>query len=183
MYSVRGRACMLSCSVVSDFLTPQTVACQAPLSMGFSSKNTEVVCNFLLQRIFPTQGSNPSLLHLLHCQVDSLLLNHLGSLQRARYEIFYTLQDFWYLLKILNSTFAVQKQSQTLSKKNGHCYLLKKNYLPKKMILGEIFYNSVFCTSSRKRHWEDVYRSSLYDTEIKDIPEQGDLPTYLSNKQ
>ena len=39
------------------------------------------------------------------------------------------------------------------------------------MILGEIFYNSVFCTSSRKRHWEDVYRSSLYGTEIKDIPE------------
>ena len=39
-------------------------------------KNTGVGCHFLLQEIFPTQGSNP---HLLHWQVDSLLLCHLGS--------------------------------------------------------------------------------------------------------
>ena len=30
-------------------------------------------CHFLLQGIFPTQGLNPCLLHLLHCQADSLL--------------------------------------------------------------------------------------------------------------
>ena len=36
--------------------------------------------NFLLQGIFLTQGSNLSLLHLLHWQVDSLSLSHLGSL-------------------------------------------------------------------------------------------------------
>ena len=35
-------------------------------------------CHFLLQGVFPTQGSNPSLLCLLHWQVDSLLLSHLG---------------------------------------------------------------------------------------------------------
>ena len=35
-----------------------TVALQAPLSMGFSSKNTGVGCRFLLQGIFLTQGSN-----------------------------------------------------------------------------------------------------------------------------
>ena len=35
-----------------------TVARQAPLSMGFSSKNTGVGCRFLLQGIFLTQGSN-----------------------------------------------------------------------------------------------------------------------------
>ena len=29
-------------------------------------------CHFLLQEIFPTQGSNPCLLHLLHWQADSL---------------------------------------------------------------------------------------------------------------
>ena len=29
----------------------------------FPGKNTGVVCHFLLQAIFPTQGSNPSLLH------------------------------------------------------------------------------------------------------------------------
>ena len=31
-------------------------------------------CHFLLQGIFPTQRSNPQLLHLLHCQVGSLPL-------------------------------------------------------------------------------------------------------------
>ena len=43
--------------------------------MGFfSGKNTGVGCYFLLQEIFPTQGSNPGLLHLLHWQADSLPL-------------------------------------------------------------------------------------------------------------
>ena len=37
-------------------------------------------CHFLLQGIFPIQGSNPRLLLLLHWQVDSLPLSHLGSL-------------------------------------------------------------------------------------------------------
>ena len=39
------------------FATLLTIACQA-LSMGFSGKNTVVGCPFLLQGIFPTQGSN-----------------------------------------------------------------------------------------------------------------------------
>ena len=34
-------------------------------------KNTGVGCHFLLQRIFPTQESNPYLLRLLHWQADS----------------------------------------------------------------------------------------------------------------
>ena len=33
----------------------------------FPGKNTRVGCHFLLQGIFPTQGLNPHLLHLLHC--------------------------------------------------------------------------------------------------------------------
>ena len=37
-------------------------------------KNTGVGCHALLQGIFPTQGSNPHLLHLLHCQAGSLPL-------------------------------------------------------------------------------------------------------------
>ena len=45
----------------------------------FSSKNTGVGCYFLLQGIFPTQGSNLGLLHLLHWQADSLPLSHQGS--------------------------------------------------------------------------------------------------------
>ena len=41
-----------------------TLACQGPLSMGFSGKDTEFGCHALLQGIFPTQGSNQCLLHL-----------------------------------------------------------------------------------------------------------------------
>ena len=43
-------------------------------------ENTEVGCHFLLQVIFPSQGSNP---HLLHWQTDSLPLNHQGSLRKV----------------------------------------------------------------------------------------------------
>ena len=57
------------------------VDCSPPCSsvhvVGSSGKNTGVGCHFLLQGIFPTQGSNPS---LLHWQVDCLPLSHLGSL-------------------------------------------------------------------------------------------------------
>ena len=55
-----------SCSFVSDSL--QLHGLYSPWnSLG---KNTGVGCHFLLQRIFPTQGSNPALLHcrkILHC--------------------------------------------------------------------------------------------------------------------
>ena len=46
----------------------------------FPDKNTGVGCHFLLQGIFPSQGWNLGLLHLLHWQADSLPLSHLGSL-------------------------------------------------------------------------------------------------------
>ena len=42
---------------------PWTIACQAPLSMGFSRQDTGVGSHFLLQGIFLTQESNPGLLH------------------------------------------------------------------------------------------------------------------------
>ena len=41
---------------------------------GSPGKNTKVGCHALLQRIFPTQGSNPRLLCLLHWQAGSLPL-------------------------------------------------------------------------------------------------------------
>ena len=41
--------------------------------MGFPRRETGVGCPFLLQRIFPTQGMNPC---LLHWQVDSLPLSY-----------------------------------------------------------------------------------------------------------
>ena len=50
-----------------------------PCPWDYPSENTGVGCHFLLQGIFPTQGSNPSLLRLLHWQVNSLPLSHLGN--------------------------------------------------------------------------------------------------------
>ena len=67
--------CVLSCSVVSNSLWPQTVAHQAPLSMGIlQARILDWVASALLQGIFLTQGSNPCLLCLLHCQAGSLPL-------------------------------------------------------------------------------------------------------------
>ena len=61
------------------FVTPWTRAYQAPLSMEFSRQEFGSGWHFLLQGVFLTQGSNPCLLCLLHWQVDSLPLIHLGS--------------------------------------------------------------------------------------------------------
>ena len=52
---------------------------QAPLSVDSPGKSTGVGCHFLLQRIFPTQGSNPCLLRLLYWQAGSLPLSYRGS--------------------------------------------------------------------------------------------------------
>ena len=60
---------------VGLFATPGAVVCQILLSLGFfQARILEWVA------IFPTQGSNLQLLHILHWQVDSLPLHHQGSL-------------------------------------------------------------------------------------------------------
>ena len=57
-----------------------TVARQAPLSMGIlQAKILEWIAMPFLLGIFPTQGSNLSLLHVLHCRQILYPLNHLGS--------------------------------------------------------------------------------------------------------
>ena len=60
-------------------MTPWTVTCLAPVSMGFP-RHTGMCCHFLLQGIFPTQGSNPG---LLHCSRIRVFLMHgfLGTLE------------------------------------------------------------------------------------------------------
>ena len=65
--------CVCILCPVRLFVTPWTIAHQAPLSMGFPRQEYRVGCHFLLQGIFPTQGLNPSLSCLLHWQVGSLL--------------------------------------------------------------------------------------------------------------
>lgn len=68
---------LFSHSVMSGFLfvTPQTVICQTPLSMGLA-RILQWVDISLLWGIFPTQGLN---LCLLHCRQALLILSHLGS--------------------------------------------------------------------------------------------------------
>ena len=70
---------VLSCfSCVWLFVTPWTIAHQALLSVGFSRQQHWSGCNFLLQGIFVTPGSNPCLLCLLHWQMGSLPLTPPG---------------------------------------------------------------------------------------------------------
>ena len=68
--------CMSVCvlSHTRLFVTPWTVARQAPLSMEFSRKEYQNGLPFPSPGIFLTHGSNA---HLLHWQADSLPLCHL----------------------------------------------------------------------------------------------------------
>ena len=59
-------------------VTLWTVACQAPLSMGFSRQEYWCGLRFLLQGLFLTQGSN---LDLLHCRQILYCLSRQGSPQ------------------------------------------------------------------------------------------------------
>ena len=75
--------CVLSRSAVSDSWDP--IDCRLPgfsvqaRILRFSRQQYWSVLPFHPPGIFPTQGLNPCLLHLLHCQADSLPLNHSGS--------------------------------------------------------------------------------------------------------
>src|SRR5574340_703790 len=65
---------------MSDSYNPMD--CTLPDSCPWDSpgKNTGVSCHFLLQGIFPIQGSNPRVLCLLHCMRVLCLLSHPGSI-------------------------------------------------------------------------------------------------------
>ena len=70
------------------FATPWTAACQAPLSMVFSGKNTGLGCHFFLWGIFLTQGYNPG---LQHCRQTLYHLSYQGSHfspERSTHEIY-----------------------------------------------------------------------------------------------
>ena len=69
---------VLSCLVVSNFCDPMDCSPPGSSFHGDSpDKNTGVGYHSLLQGIFPTQGSNPSLLHCRH------VLYHLSHHQRS----------------------------------------------------------------------------------------------------
>ena len=74
-------ACVFSQSVVSDSVTPWTIAHQAPLSMGFPRQEYWSGLRSLLQGIFLTQKSS---LHLLHCGEILYHLNYQRSLELCK---------------------------------------------------------------------------------------------------
>ena len=78
LIDVKVKVKSLSC--IRLFVTPWTVAHQAPLPMRFSRlKNTGVGCCFLLQGIFLTQGSKPGLPHCRHFNLwatENCILKH-----------------------------------------------------------------------------------------------------------
>ena len=82
-----------SCLTLSDPMNCSPQGSSGP--WDFSGKNTRVDCHFLLQGIFLTQGSNQS---LLHWQVNSLPLSHLGSLLLDLREIWWKLCSVLYSL-------------------------------------------------------------------------------------
>ena len=98
-------------------------------------KNTRVGCHALLQRIFPAQGLNPSLLHLLCLQAGSLPLAPAGKsfrgstatlLRFAFFQLywditvhlkqnFYSTMIFWYIVKLLQSSSWIQPSPQRVT--------------------------------------------------------------------
>ena len=68
---------MVNCSVVSDSFQPHELYLQGSSCPWDSpGKNTGVGCHALLQGIFPSQGSNPG---ILHCRKILYHLSHQGS--------------------------------------------------------------------------------------------------------
>ena len=72
-------------SSIQLFATLWTIAHQAPLSWDSPGKNTGMGCHALQQGIFPTQGTKPRLLCLLHWQVGSLPLAPPGKFPFKRF--------------------------------------------------------------------------------------------------
>ena len=75
-HNTLGDMCTYSLGCVQLFVTPWAVAHQDPLSMGILQARKRVDCYALLQGIFPTQGSDPG---LLHCRQILYHLSHQGS--------------------------------------------------------------------------------------------------------
>ena len=85
--------CAQSCLTLCDAMD-----CSLPGSSVhgiFPGKNTRVGYQSLLQGVFLNQGSNPHRLNLLHWQVDSLLLCHLGSPKISRNKIKINVLDLY----------------------------------------------------------------------------------------
>ena len=122
----RVRVCVLSSPTLCY---PKDCSHQVPLTMEFSRQEYWSGLPFLLlQGIFLTQGSNQCLFCLLHWQVNSLPLCHLGSPRvcavspKSWLSIFLHLHFVPHLLFVLYST--ARGALLTLKKKKSDCVLL-----------------------------------------------------------
>ena len=103
------------------FVTPWIVACTKLLHpWDFQGKSTGVGCHFLLQGIFPTQGSNPG---LSHCRQTLYRLSHQGSPEADNFLKFFFLTSCiqlnsklgqFYLLNISHVYFYLHPDSYSL---------------------------------------------------------------------
>ena len=92
---------------VQLFATPWTIACQAPLSMGFSRKEYWSGLPFPSPGIFLTQGLNPGLLHcrliLYHCELPGKPI--LSNIQMLWYEFSkFCKEKLWLIFSNHNAT-------------------------------------------------------------------------------
>ena len=115
----------VSCSIVSNSLRPHRLyPCKLLCSWNSLGKNTGVGCHSLLQGIFPTQRSNPRLLHLLHCR---WILYHWATRKPIKVRVFKILCVFVYTLYIqaqcisLHSTSAIASWFSILSSSGSGC--------------------------------------------------------------
>ena len=101
--------CVLSHRVVSDSLRqcglwPTRLLC----SWDFPGKNTGVGSHFLLQGIFPTKGSNPHLLCLLHCRQILYPLSYLIATNSSERWQRWQLREPWLPLGIWMNLFGLR---------------------------------------------------------------------------
>ena len=93
------------CSVTKSCPTlHDSMHCSPPGSSvhRISQARILVVHHFLLQGSFPTQGASPCLLRLLHWQVDSLPLSHLGGDLRHHW---IGVQNIWEWKEVKNKSY------------------------------------------------------------------------------
>ena len=118
---------------------------------AYPSKNTGVGCHLLLQGIFPTQGSNPGLLCLLHWQADSLTTEPPGIRSAIPWQIALTKIWLLWLLDFLRNVSQTVEDSLCIF--NSHAKHLNTFCIPR-------FYN---CWSVIPQHrltqpgWEHGY--------------------------
>ena len=156
-------------------------------------------CHFLLQQIFPTQGSNPCLLCLLHWQEDCWPLYHLGSpLGPVLFVIislciplnFYFLEMKFRSFQLWNLNTYISKRCLLLGRKvmtnldsilkSRDITLSTKVHLVKALVFPVVMYGSEIWTIKKAKNWcfwtvvlEKTLESPLDCKEIQPVYPKG----------